>query len=83
MHTTQLTTEQNRTNTTPDAEISKTSAGKTSNDSPGPDTGHETGRACAAPSCWGKALRYTVEGATGRQAVLCRRHAKAFLGVSS
>ena len=40
----------------------------------------DSGEKCAAPSCWSDGRRRRVDG---REAVLCRAHAKLFFGVSS
>ncbi|MUW14858.1 hypothetical protein GJ633_09415 [Halorubrum sp. CBA1125] len=44
------------------------------------DDEHDEVPPCAAPSCWRDAKRWVVDG---REAILCNRHAKTFLGVSS
>jgi hypothetical protein len=52
-------------------------------DADGAESGRDGGDTCRAPNCWrdGRAVR--VAGETARVAVLCERHRRAFLGVSS
>lgn len=46
-------------------------------------SGTERRDTCRAPNCWRDAEPVRVTGETERDAVLCERHRRAFLGVSS
>lgn len=49
----------------------------------GAESGRERGERCRAPNCWRRGVQVHIAGETVLPAVLCRRHRKAYFGVSS
>ena len=52
-------------------------------DAHGDESGRDDAETCRAPNCWRDGHTVRVAGQTVRVAVLCDRHRRAFLGVSS
>jgi len=52
-------------------------------DADGAESGRDGGDTCRAPNCWRDGHAVRVAGQTVRETVLCDRHRRTFLEVSS
>jgi len=52
-------------------------------DAHGDESGRDDAGTCRAPNCWRDGHVVRVAGQTVRETVLCDRHRRTFLGVSS